>query len=200
MPSAAAMPSRREVQTAVRATITKLGPGLPTPRVSAPRKPNRAVMSCMIRLNLQKAFDPQISPINADGSGCYLATPYHLVDEPCMLSEPGSIFLEPAPCRGDSPIVVAFPPLLTIVRDFEAHAIGIGEEGGPVISSVLGVELGLGGVDAQTAQPGGYRDDIGRRIDAQAEVVQPRSVGIVRAPATRRAQHIAEVAIEVLDV
>ncbi|MDZ4255954.1 MAG: hypothetical protein U1A72_25585 [Sulfuritalea sp.] len=33
-------------------------------------------------MNLQKAFDPQISPINADGSGRYLVGPRHLPDAP----------------------------------------------------------------------------------------------------------------------
>ncbi|MDZ4251642.1 MAG: hypothetical protein U1A72_03610 [Sulfuritalea sp.] len=33
-------------------------------------------------MNLQKTFDPQISPINADGSGRYLVGSHHLPGEP----------------------------------------------------------------------------------------------------------------------
>ncbi|MBI3094863.1 MAG: hypothetical protein HYY97_08335 [Rhodocyclales bacterium] len=33
-------------------------------------------------MNMQKTFDPQISPINADGSGRYLVGSHHLPGEP----------------------------------------------------------------------------------------------------------------------
>ncbi|MCM2307869.1 MAG: hypothetical protein NDI91_10450 [Sulfuritalea sp.] len=36
-------------------------------------------------MSLQKAFDPQISQINADGSAHYLDEPHHLSDWPCGL-------------------------------------------------------------------------------------------------------------------
>ena len=39
-------------------------------------------------MNLQQAFGPQISQIDADGSGRYLATPYHLPGQPWALATP----------------------------------------------------------------------------------------------------------------
>lgn len=37
-------------------------------------------------MNLKTAFGPQISPINADGSGHYLVSAYHLPGEPMALA------------------------------------------------------------------------------------------------------------------
>lgn len=49
MPSAAARPSRRDDDTAVRATMTKLGPGLMAPTIIAPAMPsNGTVMPLMV--------------------------------------------------------------------------------------------------------------------------------------------------------
>ena len=47
MPKAAASPFDREAETAVRATMTKLGPGLITPTVSAASTPAKADSSCI---------------------------------------------------------------------------------------------------------------------------------------------------------
>src|SRR4051812_1358310 len=47
MPSEAAMPFGREVETATLATMTKLGPGLTAPMTSAPTMPNSDATSCM---------------------------------------------------------------------------------------------------------------------------------------------------------
>ena len=100
----------------------------------------------------------------------------------------------------DSRFRVTLTPLLPEVGDFQPDAVRIGEEARPVVRRVLRMVGGRTGLDAGCAQPLGRRDHVVDRIDAQAEVMQARRVGIVPGLPPRRPQHKAEVAVEVLDV
>lgn len=77
-----------------------------------------------------------------------------------------------------SPIVMAFSTLEPVVCDLDANAIGISEERCPVVGRILSVELCLRCLNADAAKLSGYRRDFGRRINAEAKVVQPRGIGI----------------------
>ena len=77
------------------------------------------------------------------------------------------------------PIVMAFSTLQTVVCDFESNAIRVGEERCPIVWSILGVELCLRRLDAVATELSGYGSDFTRRINAEAEMVQPRSIRVV---------------------
>jgi hypothetical protein len=74
---------------------------------------------------------------------------------------------------------MAFSTLQTVVRHFEADTIRVGEERCPIVWSILGVELCLRRLDAIATKLSGYRSDFTRRINSEAEMVQPRSIRVV---------------------
>src|SRR5260221_14635518 len=68
MPSAAAMPARRDTASAVRTTRTKLGPGLTTPTASAPRMARPAITLSMAGAPRQTtACSQDVEPDDAVG-------------------------------------------------------------------------------------------------------------------------------------
>jgi len=95
---------------------------------------------------------------------------------------------------------MTFSTLQTVVCDFEANAIGVGEERCPIVRSVLSVELCLRRLDAGATKLSGYGSNFGRRINAEAEVVQPRGIGVVCGLGTRRPKDITKMAVEILNV
>ncbi len=99
------------------------------------------------------------------------------------------------------PVVHAPAAIQAEVRDLEPDAVGVGEEGRVVVRRVLRVGARRARLDADpTERVGGAVD--GRFVDdAEAEVMEPRRVGIVRRrPGTRRPEREAELAVVVVDV
>ncbi len=95
---------------------------------------------------------------------------------------------------------MAIPAFLAVVGNFKANAIGIGEEGRPIVWRVLRVELRFRCLDPKRTKLIGNRGNICARLNTKAEVVQARSIGVMPAGIARRAQNVTEMAVEVLDV
>lgn len=87
------------------------------------------------------------------------------------------------------------PPFLAVIGDFQAHAVGIGEENGAIIGGVFGIEPGLGRRDPRRDQPRRRVGDIVGAVDPEAQMVQARAMGVVRA-AFGGADNEAEMAVE----
>ena len=57
-------------------------------------------------------------------------------------------------------MVMTISTLLTVVCDFKANAIGVGEEGCPIVGRILWVELCFRGFDTDRTQLVGNGDNI----------------------------------------
>lgn len=95
-------------------------------------------------------------------------------------------------------MVVALAPFLPIVGDLQPDAIRITEKCRPVVRRIFRIGRGFTGIDSRGTQFPRGRPDILRRLDAQAEMMQPRRIRIVWVPRPRRAYHKTELPVEVL--
>ena len=77
------------------------------------------------------------------------------------------------------PVVMAISTLLAVVGYFEANAIGVSEERGPVIGRVLGIELCFRCFDADRTKLIGNGHNISDRLYAKAKMMKPRRIGVV---------------------
>lgn len=68
---------------------------------------------------------------------------------------------------------------LAVVGYFEANAIGVSKERGPVIGRVLRIELCFRCFDTGRTKLIGNGLNIGDRLDAKAKMMKPRCIGVV---------------------
>src|SRR5262245_43535415 len=83
-------------------------------------------------------------------------------------------------------------------HDLEAQAVRILEERRVVVGGVLGVDGGRGGLDAEGTELARREVDVGVGRDAEAEVVQPWRIRVVRARPPRRPERVLRVRVEVV--
>ena len=77
------------------------------------------------------------------------------------------------------PVIMPLSPLLPVVGNFKTNAIRAFKEGCRVVARILRIQPGLRCLYAEGAKLIGYRVNISRGIDTQAEVMQTRSVRIL---------------------
>ena len=73
---------------------------------------------------------------------------------------------------------MAFPALLSVIRNFEANPIRILEEGRAVVDCVVGIQPRFRCLDAEGTELVRHCVNIRDGIDAQTEVVETRGVGV----------------------
>src|SRR3954467_7208424 len=99
------------------------------------------------------------------------------------------------------PLFHSLAALLSKIRDFQSHAVGIREEQSVVVDCVFGEESRGADFDAGGGERGGDAIDVPLALDAQANVMQAGRVGIVASGAlVGGAQDQAEEAVEILPV
>ena len=98
------------------------------------------------------------------------------------------------------PSVMSLSAFQPVVCDLKADAIGIGAVCCPIVRSVLRIELCLRCHNAGSTKLSGYGSNSVRRINAEAQVVQPRGIAVVCGLGTRRPKDITKMAVEILNV
>jgi hypothetical protein len=98
------------------------------------------------------------------------------------------------------PTVMALSAFQPEVCDLKTDAIGVCEIRCPIVGGVIRVELCLRCIDAGATKLSCDDSDFVRRINAEAEVVQPRRVGVVCGFVTRWPKDITKMAVEILNV
>ena len=74
------------------------------------------------------------------------------------------------------PVVMALSAFQPVVCNLKAYAIRVGEVRCPIVRGIIRVELCLRCLDAGATKLSGYGSDSVRRVNAEAEVVQPRGI------------------------
>src|SRR5687768_14368026 len=77
------------------------------------------------------------------------------------------------------PVIMAFSTLLPVVCNLKTNTIRAFEKGCRVVARVLWIQPWFCGVNSERAKLTRYRLNVGRGIDTQAKVMQPRGVRIV---------------------
>lgn len=89
---------------------------------------------------------------------------------------------------------------MAVVGYFEANAIGVSEERGPVIGRVLRIELCFRCFDPGRTKLVSNSHNVSDRLDAKAKMMKAGRIGVVPVGIARRTKNITEMTIEVLDV